>query len=147
MISATVTWSPEGSPSCSWESLLGEGSASLKDLIPLLSYWSDHLSCNNQSACFLSSPSCSSWGVAFFLSYWNMNLICMIHALRISGMVMSVTYYNLRIDNLRSCNVQMICAAIGVVCLSEVCGCVLCGLSEFVVSCSCGGCIYPGVVI
>ena len=47
-MSATVTWSFKVSPPCSWESLLGEGSISLKDLIPLLNHWSDHQSCNNQ---------------------------------------------------------------------------------------------------
>ena len=40
MISATVTWLFEGSPPCSWESLLGDGSISLKHLIPLPSHWS-----------------------------------------------------------------------------------------------------------
>ena len=47
MMSATVTWSCIGIPPCSWESLLGEGSVSLNDQIPLLSHWSDHQSCNS----------------------------------------------------------------------------------------------------
>ena len=47
VMSATLTWSVEGSPFCSWESLLGEDSISLKDLIPLLSHWSEHQSCKN----------------------------------------------------------------------------------------------------
>ena len=72
-MSATVTWSLEGSPPCSWESLLEESSTSLKNLIPILSHWSDHLSCSNQCVSLLSSPSCSSWGVAFFLSCWSMS--------------------------------------------------------------------------
>ena len=105
-MSATVTWSLEGSPPCSWEPLLGEGSISLKNLIPLLSHWSDHLSCSNQCAGLLSSPLCSFfWDEVFFLSGWSMNLICMIHALKISRMVMSVTCYELRIDNPKSCHV------------------------------------------
>ena len=37
MMSATVTWLLEGSSPGSWESLLGEDSISLKNLIPLLS--------------------------------------------------------------------------------------------------------------
>ena len=144
--SVTVTWSLEGSPPCSWESLLEEGSTSLKNLIPLLSHVSDHLSCSNQCAGLLSAPSCSSWGVAF-LSCWIMNLICMIHTLKISRMIMSVAYCDLSIDNLKSCDVWIICDVTGVVCHVKVCGCVLCGLSEIVMSCFCGGCVYPCIVI
>ena len=143
-MSATVTWSLEGSPPCSWESLLGEDSISLKDLIPLLNHWSDHLSCSSQSAGLLYSPSCSSWDVAFFLSCWSMSLI---HALKISGMAMTVTYCNHGIDNPKSCDVWMICNVTGVVCHGKVCGCVLCGLSEIVMSYFCGGCIYLGALI
>ena len=76
-----------------------------------------------------------------------MNLICVIHALKSGMMVMSVTYCNLGINNLRSFNVWMICDVTGAMCHAEVCGCILHGLSEIVVSCSCGGCVYPGVVI
>ena len=108
-MSATVTWSLKGSPPCSWESLLGEGSISLKDMIPLLNHWSDYQSCSNQCMGFLCSPSCSSWDVAFFSSYWRMNLICLIHALKIGRMVMSVTYCDLRNGNQKSCDVWMIC--------------------------------------
>ena len=52
MMSATVTWLLQGSPPCAWESLLGEGSTSLKNLISLPSHWSDHLSCSSQFADF-----------------------------------------------------------------------------------------------
>ena len=79
MMSATVTWFIEGSPPCSWESLLGEDSISLKDLSPLLSHWSDHQSCNNHCVDHQSSPLCSSWDVVFFLSCWSMNLIREFH--------------------------------------------------------------------
>ena len=103
-MSATVTWSLEGSPPCSWESLLGEGSISLKSLIPLLSHWSDHLSYSNQCVGLLSSPLCS-WDVVFFSSCWRLNLICVIHALKISRIVVSVTYCDLGINNLKSCDV------------------------------------------
>ena len=146
-MSATVTWSFEGSPPCSWEPLLGEVSISLKDLSPPLSHWSDHLNCNTQCVDLQSSPSCSSWDVVFFSSCWIMNLIGKIHALKIFGMVVNENYYDLGINNLKSFNVMMICNATSAVCHSKVCGCVLCGLSELVASCSCGGCVYPSVVI
>ena len=146
-MSATVTWSYEGSPPCSWKSLLGEGSISLKDLIPLLSHWSDHQSCNNPCVDLQSSPSCSSGGVAFFFSWWSMNLICAIYALKICRMVVNETYCDLGIGNLQSFNVGMICNVTGVVCHGEVCGSVLCGLSEIIMSCSCDGCVHLSVVI
>ena len=146
-MSATVTWLFEGSPPCSWEALLGEGSISLKDLIPLPSHWSDHQSCNNQYASLQSSHPCFSWGVAFFSSCWNMNLICMIHAMKICRMVGNVTYCNLWINNLKSFEVGMISNVTSAVCHGEVCGCVFFWLSKIIMSCSCGGCVYPSVVI
>ena len=76
-----------------------------------------------------------------------MNLICVIHALKIGRMVMSVTYCDLVINNPKSCNVWMICDVTGVVCHGKVCGCVLCGLSKIIMSYFCGGCIYLSVVI
>ena len=128
------------------ESLLGEGSISLKDLSPLPSHWSDHQSCNNPCVDLQPLPSCS-WAVAFFSSCWSMNLICEVHALRICRMVMNVTYCDLKIDNLKIFDVGMICDVIGTVCHGKVCGCVFCGLREIIMSCSCGGRICPGVVI
>ena len=147
VMSATVTWLLEGNPPCSWELLLGKGSISLKDLIAPVSHWSHHLSCSNQCAVLLSSPSCSSWDMAFWSSCWSMNLICMSHVLKIGRMVVSVTYCNLGINNPKSCDVWTIWDVTSVVCHGEVCGCILCGLSEIIVSCFCGGCIYLGVVI
>ena len=147
MMSATVTWSLEGSILCSLESLLGEGSTSFKTLIPLLSQWSDHRSCSSQFVGLLSSPSCPSWSVTFSLSCWSMNLICVSHTLKISRMVMSVTYYNLRINTLKSCSVQVICNVTNVVCHGGICGCVLGVLSEIIMSCFCGGFVCPIVVI
>ena len=143
MMSATVTWSFEGSPPCSWESPLGEGSISLKDLSPLLTHWSDHWSCNNQCVDLQSSPSCSSRDVVFSFC-WSMNLIGEIHACR---MVLNMIYCSFGIDNLKRFNVGMICNVASVVCHGKVCGYVLCGLSKIIVSCSCGGCIYSSVVI
>ena len=143
-MSATVTWSLKGSPSCSWASLLGEGSTSLKTPIPLPSLWIDHLSCSSQFAGLLSSPSCSSWDVAFLLSCLSMSLI---HALKIGRMVMSVIYYNLGINNLKSCDVWMICNVTDVVWHGRVCSCVLSVLSETIMSCLHGSCVCPGGVI
>ena len=67
VMSATIAWLFEGSPPCSWKSLLGEGSISLMNLIPLPSHWSDHQSYNNPCVDLQSSPSCSSWDVVFCL--------------------------------------------------------------------------------
>ena len=128
-------------------SLLGEGSVSLKDLITLPSHWSDHQSCNNPCVDLQSSLSFSSWGTAFFSSCWSMNLICDAHTLKICRRGMNMTYCDLGIDKLKSFYVGMICNVIGEVCHSEICGCVLIGLSKIIVSCFCGGCIYPSVVI
>ena len=142
MMSATVTCLFEGSPPCSWKSLLGEGSVSLNEL----SHWSDHQSCNNQWVDLQFSP-CSSWGMFLTLFCWIESLINTIHALKTYRMVMSVTYYGVRIGSLKSICVGLICDVIGEGCHSEVCGCVLCGRSEIVMSCICDGCIYLGVVI
>ena len=147
MMSVMVTWSLEGSPPCSWKSLLGECSIGLKDLIPFLSHWSDHWSCSNLYVSLQSSPSWSSWDVASISSYCSMDLTFVIHALKISKMVLSVTYCNLGINNPKSCDVWMICDVTSMVYHGEICGCVLCGLSEINMSCFCGGCVYPSVVI
>ena len=76
-----------------------------------------------------------------------MNVIYVIHALKISRIIVSVTYCDLRIDNLKSCNVWTSCNVTGVVCHSDFCGSVLCGLSDSVMSHFCGGCTYLNVVI
>ena len=131
-MSANVSWLLEVSPLCSLESLLGEGSISLKDFIPLLSHWRDNLIYSNQCVGLQSSPSCSSWNVAFFSSCWSMNLIYVIHVLKISRMVMSGTYCDLGVNNLKNCSVWMICDVTPEVCHSEACGCVLCRLSKIV---------------
>ena len=147
VMSDPVMWSFEGSSSSSWESLLGEGSTNLKDLSHLPGHWGDHQSCNKQCVDLQSSPFCSSWDVVFFSSCCSINLISEIHALKICRMVLNVIYCGFRINNLKSFNVGMICDVTSVVCQGEVCGCVLCGLSKIFMSCSCSGCIYPGVVI
>ena len=145
-MSATITWSLEGIFPCSLESLLGEGFITLKDLILLLSHWSDHQSCNNWCAGLQSSLSHSSEDEAF-LSCWIVNLICVNHALKICRMVMNLTNCDLRINNPKSFYVWMSCDVTGAVCYGEVCACGLCGLSEIIVNCSCGCSIYPDVVI
>ena len=58
---------------------------------------------------------------------WSVNLIYMGPALKISMMVVNVTYCNLCIGNLKSFYVWMICNVVDVVCLSEVDGCDLYG--------------------
>ena len=146
-MSATITWSFEGSSPCSWKSLLGEGSISLKDLSLLLNQWSDHWSCYNQCVDLQSSPSCSSLDVVFFVSCWNMNLIGEIHDLKIYRMVMNVIYCNLGINNLKSFDVGMIHDVTGVECHGKVCGYILCWLSEIIIKCFCGSCIYLCVAI
>ena len=123
-MSATVTCLFEGSPPCSWESLLGEGSVSLKDQIPPQSHWSDHWSCNSQCVDPKSSPSYSSWGVVVALSCCIVSLINMVHALKACRLIMSVTYYDVGIESLKSFCVEMICNVIGEVCHGKVCGCV-----------------------
>ena len=122
-MSATVAWSFEVSPPCSLESLLGQSSISLNDLSPLLSHWSDHWNCNNQWLALQSSPLCSSWDVVFLFSCWIVNLIYVVHALRICRIVMNVTYCDLWINNLKSFYVWMICNVVYVVYHSEVDGC------------------------
>ena len=47
IIHATVTVSFVFSPPCSWDALLGEGSASLNGLSSPLSHWDGHLNCNS----------------------------------------------------------------------------------------------------
>ena len=125
-MSATVTWSIGGSLPCSWQSLLGEGFISLKDLSPLPSHWSDHQTYNNQCVDLQSSPSCSSWDVVFFLPCWIVNLIYTNHALKICRMAVNVTYYDLWTDNPKSFYVWMICDVTDVECHGTVC--VLCPL-------------------
>ena len=69
----------------------------------------------------------------------NGNTMCcwciwMIHALRICGMVMSVTNCNIWINNTKSFYVWMVWNVTSVVSCGEVYGCGLCGLSEIIVS-------------
>ena len=51
-----------------------------------------------------------------------MRLIGGIHALKTYRMVVSVTYYDLRINSLKTFCVKMICNVISEVCHGEVCG-------------------------
>ena len=128
-MSAIVTWSFEGSPPCSWQSLLGESPIGLKDHIPIPGHWNDHQSCNNPCVDLQCSPSCSSWDVTFLSSCQSINLICEVHAL---GRGVNMIYCDLGIDNLKSFDVGMICGVTSAVCHSEVCGCVLCGLRKII---------------
>ena len=86
-------------------------------------------------------------GFVVLMICWSVNLIYMSPSLKISRMVVNVTYCDLWIDNLKSLYVWMICNVVDMVCHGKVDGCGLHSWSVIVVSCSCGGCIYPSVVI
>ena len=47
IIHATVTVSSVFCLPCSWDALLGEGSASLNGLSPLLNHWNGHVNCKS----------------------------------------------------------------------------------------------------
>ena len=146
-MSATVTCLLEGGPPSSWKSLHREGSVSLNDQIPHLSHWSDHQSCNSLCVDPQSSPLCTSWGVVFLVICLSVNLIYVNPALKIGRMVMNMTYCDLWIDNLKIFYVWMICNVVDVVCHGEFDGYGLYRWNTVVMSCFCGGCIYPGAVI
>ena len=113
MISTIVTWSHAGSPPCLWESLLGEGSFSLYDWLPLLSHWNVHQSCNSLHMDLQFSPSGSSWGEVCLMICWNVNLIHASLALKICRMVVSMIYYNLwsgKLKNSYAWSVQCVMA-------------------------------------
>ena len=73
MMSATVIGSCAGSPPCSWESLLGEGSFSSNDLSPLLSHQGGHWNYSNLHVALLSSLWCSC-DVLCFLINWSFSV-------------------------------------------------------------------------
>ena len=77
--------------------------------------------------------------------YWNVNLICVSPALKISRMVRSMIYCNLWICKLKNFYVWMMCNEVNVVCHSMISGCSLYRWSVTIMNCSCGGYIYPGV--
>ena len=78
LMSVNVTWLVDGGPPYSWESLLAEGSISLKTPILLLSQWNDHLNCSNPIEVLLFGPSCSFLDETFGFHIWNMILSCVI---------------------------------------------------------------------
>ena len=146
MMCATVTWPCVGSPPCSWESLLGEGSVSLNDWIPLLNHWSGHKSC--VSGCGSSIFILMSFmGCVFFVICWSVNLIYASPALKIGRMVVNMTYCDLWIDKQKNFCVWMICNEVDVAYHGEVNGNGLYGWSVIVMSCSCDGCIYLSVMV
>ena len=140
IISATVNWSCVGSLPCSWESLLGEGSFSLNDLLPLLSHWNVHHSCNSPCVDLQFSPSGSSWGEVCLVICWNVNVTCASLTLKICRMVMSVIYCGLWSGKLRNSYVWMICGEVGVVCHGGINGCNLYMWGVSVMSYSWSGC-------
>ena len=142
MMSAIVTCLFEGSPPCSWGSLLGEGSTNLKTLILLLSQWNHHLNCSIPTVGLLSGPSYSSLGGTFSFPGWNVILNCVIllgvnYTLTIDRLIMTVIYCDPESSNLMRCGVWNICSVTGVVCHGMTCCCVLRVLNGVVLS-SCG---------
>ena len=77
---------------------------------------------------------------------WYVDLICVSPALKIGGMVMTVIYCDVWIGKLKNFYACMICNVVDVVCHGGIDGCGLYRWSEIVMSCSCGGCIYPCVM-
>ena len=138
-MSAIVTCLFEGSPPCSWGSLLGEGSTSLKTLIPLLSQWNDHLNCINLMVVLLSGPLYSSLDGTFSFSSRNMIPNCMIlfgvnYTSMIGKVVVSAIYCDPESDNLMSCGVWRICGVTGVECHGGSCSSVLSVLNGIILS-------------
>ena len=102
------------SPPCSWGSLLGEGTTSLKTPVLLLHQWSYHPNCSNLMEVLLSGPSYSFQGVIFRFPDWSMISNCMIlfvvsYVLMICRMVENMIYCGPESGNLMSCSVWMIC--------------------------------------
>ena len=77
---------------------------------------------------------------------WNVNLIYVSLALKIFRMVMSMISCNLWSGKLKNFYVLMIYNVVSVVCHERIDGCNLCRWSMSVMSCSCGGCMYPSFV-
>ena len=84
--------------------------------------------------------------MTFHMIYWDMNLICLSPASEISRKVGSVIYCNLWICKLKNFYVWMICNVVNVVCHNIINNCSLYRWSVIIMNCTCGGCIYPGVV-
>ena len=151
-MSAIVTCFFEGRPLCSWGSLLGEDSTSLKTLILVLSQWNDHLNCSYLMVVLLSGPSYSSSDGTFSISGWSMIPNCMIlsgvnYTLMTIKVVVSAIYCNPESSTLMRCGVLRICGVTSVVCHGRTCDCVLNVLIGFILSCFYGDCACPIVGI
>ena len=121
VMSAIVTCLFEGSPPCSWGSLLRGGSSSLKTPIP---------NCSILMVVLLSGPSYSSLEGTFSFLVWlwswtAWSFFCVNYTSRISRLVVSVIYCNPESHSLMSCAVWRICSVVGVMCHGGTCGCVL----------------------
>ena len=139
---AIVTGLFEGSPPCSWGSLLGEGSISLKTTILLLSQWNDNMNCSNLMVALLSGPLDSSLDGIFGFPGWSMILNYIIsfgvnYVLMIGTVVMSVIYCDPESGSMMSCSVLRICGTTGVVCYGMICNCDPSVLNGIILSLSC----------
>ena len=151
-MSAIVIFLFEDGPPCSWGSLLGKGSTSLKTLILLLSQWNYHLNCWNPKEVLLYGPSYSYWAVIFGSPGWSKILNCMVlwgvhYILMIYVMDMNVIYCSPESGNWMSCSVWMICDVAGVVCHGEFCSWGLSVLNGIALSCFYSVCAHPLVAI
>ena len=146
IINATVTYSCIGSPPCSWESLRGEGSFSLNDLLPLLSHWNSHYNCNSPCVDFLFSLADSSSCVGGLMTCWSMSVIYAKLALRICRLDVNVIYYDLWSGRLRNFYVWMIFNEFGVLCCGRINDHNLYMWNVSIMSYSWGGCDYPYVM-
>ena len=142
----------EDGPPCSWGSLLGEVSTSLKTLILLLSWWNYHLKCSNRMRVLLYGPCCSFYDANFGFPDWSMilNYVILLGVRYISTiyrMDMNVIYCSPESGNLMSCSVWMICSVTSMVCHGGFCNCGLSVLNGIHLSCFYSSFAHPLVVI
>ena len=147
IMSATVTGSCVVNPPCSWESLLGEGSFSLSDLSPLLSWKSGHQNYNNPCVDLLFSLWCSSCGGFHVMIYWNVRVAFVNLILRICRIDVNMSGFGLWSGMMMSFCAQMIRSVVNVVCYSGIDGYNSCMWNLSIMSYSWGGGDYPYVVI
>ena len=92
ILSVTVTWLCVVALPVHGSHYLERAQLRLNDQIPLLKHWSVHHSYINPCGKLQFSPSGSSWGVVCLMIHWNVNFICVSHASKFGGMVMSVIH-------------------------------------------------------
>ena len=145
-MSATVTGSCVVSPPCSWESLLGDSSFSLKDQSLFLCHWNGYQNCNNSCVDLLLSLWCSSCDVVCFMICWSVSVTYVNLIWRICRMDVNVSDFSLWSGMMMSFCVWMICNEVNVVCCSRINGYNSCMLNLSIMSYLWGGGNYPYVV-